>query len=250
MPDNRKKIEVVFSPSLYSHFENPEANVVVVDVLRATSAIVTAFMNGVSRVIPVPTQEEAREYKKRGYMVAAERDGRVLDFADFGNSPFNFTPERIAGKEVAYSTTNGTRAVHMAANSKSILIASFLNLSAVASQLMARHDDVLILCAGWKGKFSLEDTIFSGALVEKLLESEKFYTICDSATAALDLWKLAKPDIMAYVEKVAQRERLRKLGLDDVLEHCHTTDATTQVPFFHNGVIESMKEDTPIREPT
>lgn len=248
MADDKKKVEVVFSPALYSHFENPGANVVVVDILRATSAICTAFMNGVSRVIPVPSQEEARIFKQNGYLVAAERDGRVLDFADFGNSPFNFTRDRIEGKQVAYSTTNGTKAVHMAQKSKNVLIASFLNLSAVANFLIDQHDDVLILCAGWKGKFSLEDTLFSGALVEKILTSGQFYTICDSATASLDLWRLANPDVMAYIEKVAQRNRLRKLGLDDVLEYCHTPDLTTRVPAFRNGVIECGHQTAPVKD--
>ena len=248
MTQAQKKVEVVFSPELFRHFENTGANVVVVDILRATSAICTAFMNGVSQVIPVPSLEEARQYKENGYMVAAERDGRVMDFADFGNSPFNFTAANIGGKKVAYSTTNGTKAVHMARDSKMVLIASFLNLTAVSELLKEKQDDVLILCAGWKGKFSLEDTIFSGALVEKLLKTGSFYTICDSALAALDLWKIAQPDIMSYIQKVAQRERLRKLGLDDVLEYCHTPDATSQIPVFHHGVIESYHKVAGITE--
>ena len=242
----QSKLEVVFSPDLFKYYENPRANVVIVDILRATSAICTAFQNGVSQIIPVPTREEARKYKQKGYLVAAERDGRVLDFADFGNSPFNFTSERIGGKNVVYSTTNGTKAIHSARHNNMVVIASFLNLSAVAELLIEQQNDVLILCAGWKGKFSLEDTVFSGALAEKLLNSGKFHTICDSVTASLDLWNLAKVDIMKYIDKVAQRERLRKLGLDDVLEHCHTADSTNQIPVFHNGVIEEYRKSVSI----
>ena len=207
MGSPQSKLEVVFSPDLFKYYNNPEANVVIVDILRATSAICTAFQNGVSQIIPVPSMEEARQYKHKGYMVAAERDGRVLDFADFGNSPFNFTREQIGGKKVAYSTTNGTKAIHLARNNKMVIIASFLNLTAVANLLTEKQDDVLILCAGWKGKFSLEDTVFCGALAEKLLHSGKFYTICDSVTASFDIWQLAKPDIMKYIDKGAQRER-------------------------------------------
>lgn len=238
MENCQSKLEVVFSPDLFKYYEDPQANVVIVDILRATSAICTAFQNGVAQIIPVPTREEAKQYKSKGYMVAAERDGRVLDFADFGNSPFNFTSDRIGGKMVAYSTTNGTKAIHHARHNKTVIIASFLNLSSVANLLTEKQDDVLILCAGWKGRFSLEDTIFSGALAEKLLDSGKFYTICDSVTASLDLWKLAKPNIMEYIDKVAQRERLRKLGLDDVLEYCHTPDSSDQIPVFQDGVIK------------
>jgi len=195
-------------------------------------------------VIPVPTRDEARIYKQKGYLVAAERDGYVLDFADFGNSPYNFTPERIEGKKVAYSTTNGTKAVYQASNSKQVLIASFLNLTAVAQMLIEKHDEVVILCAGWRGKFSLEDTLFSGALVEQLLDSGHFYTICDSATASLDLWQMAKSNLMQYIQRVAQRERLRQRGLDDVLEYCHTPDLTSEIPVFANGVIENYRKLT------
>ena len=233
-----RNLEVVFTPEMFKYFENPNANVVVVDILRATSAICTAFKNGVSEMIPVPTLDEARKYKQQGYIVAAERDGNVLDFADFGNSPYNFTPERVKDKKVAYSTTNGTKAIHIAKDSQMVIIGAFINLSAVANLLIENEKDVIILCAGWKGKFCLEDTLFAGALSEKLLDSNKFQTICDSTKAAVDLWKLAKPDIITYVDKVAQRERLKKLGLDDVIEYCHTPDSAKEIPIYQNGVIK------------
>ena len=99
----KQKIEVCYSPALFTYYENPEAVVVVTDILRASSAIVTAFMNGVDRIIPVGTLEEAKAFKEKGYMVAAERDGIVRDFADFGNSPYNFTGEQVKGKEIVYT---------------------------------------------------------------------------------------------------------------------------------------------------
>jgi 2-phosphosulfolactate phosphatase len=240
--DKQQNLEVVFTPEMFQYFENPEANVVVVDILRATSAICTAFKNDVSKMIPVPSLEEARKYKEEGYIVAAERDGNVLDFADFGNSPFNFTRERVSGKEVAYSTTNGTRAIHKAKNSQMVIIGSFINLSAVADLLIEQKKDVIILCAGWKGKFCLEDTLFAGALAEILMNSNQFQTICDSTKASMDLWSMAKPDLLTYVDKVAQRERLRKLGLDDVIEYCHTPDSAEEIPFYRDGKIEAYKK--------
>ena len=152
----KQKIEVCYSPALIPYYENPDAVVVVTDVLRASSAIVTAFMNGVERIIPVGTLEEARDYKNRGYKVAAERDGLVRDFADFGNSPYNFTAERVAGKEIVYSTTNGTNAIQLAASGSQVLIGAYLNISALAEHIIGSGRDLLILCAGWKNKFNLE----------------------------------------------------------------------------------------------
>src|SRR6266542_5954411 len=116
MEYDQRSVEVSFTPASFDCFRNPRAVVVVVDVLRATSAICAAFMNGVDKIIPVGTVEEARAYKQKGFLVAAERDGLVLDFADFGNSPYNFTPERVKGKTIVYSTTNGTQAIQMASS--------------------------------------------------------------------------------------------------------------------------------------
>ncbi len=131
MTEDKRKVEVCFSPVMFSDFRNDAAIVVIVDILRATSAIVTAFMNGVKTIIPVATLEEAMDYKKKGFLVAAERDGIVRDFADFGNSPYNFRPEIIGGKDIVYSTTNGTLSIMMAKESHRVLIGSYLNLQAL-----------------------------------------------------------------------------------------------------------------------
>lgn len=237
-----KKIEVCFSPALYGDFRNDEANVVIVDILRATSAIVTAFMNGVSRIIPVATLEEARAYKEKGYMVAAERDGLVRDFADFGNSPYNFNRERIEGKEIVYSTTNGTHCIMMARNSHKVLIGAYLNLEALKDYLVHGGRDVVILCAGWKNKFNLEDTLFAGALAERLLTTNHFHTVCDSTHASIDLWNLARNDISGYIDKAAQRHRLKKNNLDDVIGYCHTPDLTRLIPLLEQDYLTLANE--------
>lgn len=232
MNKNQKNVEVCLSPALYDTFKNDDAIVIVVDILRATSAICTAFMNGVKRIIPVATLEEAKDYKNKGYMVAAERDGIVRDFADFGNSPYNFTPENIKDREIVYSTTNGTNTIMMASHSYEVLIGAYLNHKALVEHIISEERDVIILCAGWKNKFNLEDTLFAGSLAATILDHDGFGTICDSTFAAIDLWSIAKNDIMGYIEKVAQRHRLKKNQLDDVLEYCHTFDLTNKIPYL------------------
>lgn len=229
------KIEVCFSPALFPYYENREAIVVVTDILRASSAIVTAFMNGVQRIIPVGTLEEAKAYKEKGYMVAAERDGIVRDFADFGNSPFNFTPDRVRNREIVYSTTNGTQAIHQASTGRQVLIGAWLNLSALARYVRSEGKDLLVLCAGWKNKFNLEDTLFAGALAKQVLQEEGFYTICDATLGAIDLFEAADRDMLGYIEKVAQRHRLKKNNLDDVIGYCHETDRTDLIPVLEEN---------------
>lgn len=235
MKNAKLRLETCLSPALYAKHAHDENIVVVVDILRATSSICTAIHNGVRRIIPVATVEEARAKKAEGYTVASERDGYVLDFADFGNSPFNFTADKVRDRDIVYSTTNGTRCIHMASHSKAVVIGAFLNLSALANWLIEQDAPVLIFCASWKDRFSLEDTVFAGALAERLLQSGRFETICDAVTASLDLWSLAKSDLNGYIQKAAQKGRLAAKGLDDCIEFCHQADFTEVIPIFKDG---------------
>lgn len=237
-----RNLEVCFTPALFHLHRNKAAITVVVDIFRATTAIVTAFDHGVRKIIPVATVEEALSYKNRGFLIAAERDGLKLDFADFGNSPYNFMQPGLEGTTIVYSTTNGTQAIKMAIGSSQVVIASFINISAVASYLQKFTEDVVILCAGWKDRFSLEDAVFCGALSEKLLDSGEFQSTCDSVTAARDLWKTASADLLSYNQKFAHTHRLKSLMLDDVIEFCLTPDQTDKVPVFDGTSV--MQWDT------
>jgi 2-phosphosulfolactate phosphatase len=237
----KKKIEVCYSPALYPYYENRDAIVVVTDILRASSAIVTAFMNGVDRILPVGTLEEALALKEKGYKVAAERDGIVRDFADFGNSPYNFTAEQIGGRQVVYSTTNGTNAIHLASSGSQVLIGAYLNISALAEHIRHSGRDLLVLCAGWKNRFNLEDTLFAGALAQVVLEEETYHTICDATLGAIDLYNAASENMMEYIEKVAQRHRLKKNKLDDVIGYCHEFDRTDLVPVLEEDYLVPLR---------
>jgi 2-phosphosulfolactate phosphatase len=236
----KRNLETCFSPALYEPEGHEGSIVVVIDILRASSAICTAFENGAESIIPVATVPEAKAYKEKGFLVAAERDGFVLDFADFGNSPFNFTPEKVAGKTIVYSTTNGTGIIKMASSAGFIVIGSFLNISALTDWITEQERNVILFCAGWKNRFNLEDTICAGAIAERLLVSSLYSTICDSTLAALDLWSLAKIDLPGYIEKVAQRSRLRDKKLDDCIKFCLTADYTRKIPIVKDGILVSM----------
>jgi 2-phosphosulfolactate phosphatase len=233
----KRKLETCFSPALYQQDDHMDSVVVIIDILRASSAICTAFANGATSILPVADAGEAREYKSRGYLVAAERDGFVLDFADFGNSPFNFTRERVEGKTIVYSTTNGTGIINQASSSYAIAVGSFLNLGAMSDWIIRQDRDTILFCAGWKNRFNIEDTVCAGALARKLIDSGNFTTICDSTLAAMDLWSLACNDLSGYIDKAAQRTRLKDKKLDDCLEFCLTIDFTDKIPVMKNGFL-------------
>lgn len=238
-----RNIEVCFSPQLAAFVATKgEAVVVVVDILRATTSMVSAFANGARAVIPVSSLAAAKKMKVRGYPVAAERDGKILDFADFGNSAFEFMNGAVKDQHLVFSTTNGTVAVETALNLGTVVLGAFSNITALAQWIVARNNHVIILCSGWKNTFCLEDTIFAGALVEKLLQLNDYKINCDSAHAARDLWQIAKSDPAGYIEKALHRERLRQLGADDVLEFSFKSDTCPVVPILLNGkLVDALK---------
>lgn len=226
-------VEVCFSPKLFPDILTRDNFIVVlVDILRATTSICAAFYNGVDSIIPVDTLEEAERLKREGFLVASEQDGKKVDFADFGNSAFSFSRENIGGKTLVYCTTNGTRALSQAASAKRIAIGAFVNISVLKKWLVRQNCNVVILCSGWKNKFCIEDSLFAGALAQMLIDECGFRTNCDSTVAACDLWELASGDVLGYVEKAEHRHRLKRLGLDDVLEYSFMFDQTPVVPVF------------------
>jgi 2-phosphosulfolactate phosphatase len=226
-------IEVCFSPALYPYKTTTDNFVVViVDVLRATSSFCAAFDSGIEAIIPVSGLEELREYKNSGYLTAAERDGKKVDFVDFGNSPTVFLQQNLKSKKLAYSTTNGTQAIETAKNSESIVVAAFSNLRSVCQWLAAQQKNILILCSGWKNTFSLEDTLCAGALIEALQNTGKFIIYCDASVASLELWQTSKNQLAEVVKNANHYKRLETLGQNTDLEYCFRLNTSKSVPVW------------------
>lgn len=223
-------IETIFSPALYPFYNTVNSIVVVVDIFRATTSICTAFHHRIKSVRTVADIEEARLWKSKGYLVAAERNVQRVDFADFGNSPFEFTEEKVKGKELIFTTTNGTQAIDIAQDADQILIGAFSNLEAISEYCTAQQKDITILCAGWNNKVCIEDTLFAGSLSEKLLETGKFEFHSDSVKTSLDLWDIAKTDLFSYIRQTEHYGRLVKNNLQDSVNYCLTPNTAPIVP--------------------
>lgn len=239
-------VDVCFTPAEAEHLTiSNNTAIVVVDILRATTAMVSALEHGARSVIPVLSIEKAMELKKIGFPVAAERDGVMLSFANFGNSAFAFQKGEVKNQKLVFTTTNGTLAIETACRkSQTVLVGAFSNISALAQRIAKQESDVLILCAGWKNTFGLEDTIFAGAFIEKLLEQKEYKITNDSAYAAIDLWNIAKTDVMQYIEKAAHRQRLHVLGVDDVLEFSFRNDTSAVVPMMRDGELVDVNQNS------
>jgi 2-phosphosulfolactate phosphatase len=236
------KVEVCFSPQLFDLFDTKKCIVVVVDVFRATSAMVTAFQHGAKSFIPVSTIEEAKAYKDEGFLAGGERNGEVVDGFDFGNSPFSYQSDLINGREIALTTTNGTRAINIAEQSSEIvLIGSFLNLQALADHIQTQGKNVVIFCAGWKNRFNMEDSLFAGALTNLLLNSGKFKSDCDSANASSLVYRTGRRNLMSFLESCSHRKRLGHLNLEKDVEYCLQRDITDVIPVLMNGKLVPLK---------
>ena len=238
-------IEICLTPKLIDNYRLDNKIIVIVDILRATTIITTLFENGLAKLIPVNSLEEAEKYKEQGFLVAAERDGRKVDFADFGNSPFEFTPDRVEKETLVYSTTNGTNTINLVRNADEVIIASFLNLRSVVEYVVKQNKDVLILCSGWMQDFCTEDFLFSGALTEKLIIKNNFSYDSDQVQSALDLWRIAKDDLSKYIKKLFQYKRLMKFGFKEIIDYCFQFDLSEVLPVVKENYITDLKKIAP-----
>ncbi|MCK8492401.1 MULTISPECIES: 2-phosphosulfolactate phosphatase [Spirosoma] len=234
-----KQIDVCLTPDLLHLHTTENTIVVVADVFRATSCMVTAFAYGVNSIIPVATIDECRQWQERGYLAAAERNARKVEGFELDNSPFTYMDEQIRGADVAMTTTNGTLAITRSRGAVKVLVGSFLNLDAIARSLKTEPYDVLVLCAGWKGRVNLEDTLFAGALVERLKES---YAMAeDSAIMAWRLYCQGKDNLPSYLANSSHIRRLQRLGIQKDITYCLQHDLYDVVPVLRGNSLVSME---------
>jgi 2-phosphosulfolactate phosphatase len=236
----QKRIEVCLTPALLHLYDISNSIVVVIDVLRATSSIVYGIDNGAVAIIPVAHVEDCLAYSGKGFLLAAERDGSVVEGYDFGNSPFSYTKEKVAGKTVVLTTTNGTKALHMARETAhQVVIGSFLNLQALCDWLKVQDKSVLLLCAGWKDQFNLEDTLFAGAVVAELRKD--FTHFDDSSVAAEDLYQLARNDLRTYIRKSSHSYRLALLNIEEDVRFCLQLNICEAIPVLSGDALVALK---------
>lgn len=235
-----KKIEVCLTPALIDLFDIEQSIVVVIDILRATSSITYGIDNGAKAIIPVAKVEDCLNYANTDYLLAAERNGEVVKGYDFGNSPFSYAAEKVKDKTIVLTTTNGTQALHLARKrAYQVIIGSFLNLDAVCNYLLAQNKNVLLLCAGWKGHFNLEDTLFAGAVVNQL--HNNFEYLDDSSIAAEDLYLVAKDDLRKFLRKSSHSNRLAELNIEEDVVFCLQSNVCNSIPVLEGDHLVALK---------
>ncbi|MBA4167578.1 MAG: 2-phosphosulfolactate phosphatase [Chitinophagaceae bacterium] len=237
MTNSKPSLHTVLSPALLDLYDIKDSVVVVIDVLRATSTIATALFNGANAVIPVDDIAKCITISNAiGGITAGERDGKIADGLQYGNSPFEYPREFISGKTLVLTTTNGTKLLHMALarGAGHIITGSFPNYSAVCNYLIGQNKPVILGCAAWKDKVNIEDTLFAGAVISRI--REHFSIQCDSSNMAETLYESAKEDLYGFLERknATHYRRLTNYGLEKDLRYCLRMDEANVVPFYEN----------------
>ena len=225
-------------------FELTGKTVVVIDILRATSCMVTAMAHGIASIKPVASLEECADLKSQGYICAAERDGRQAEGFDLGNSPFSYMNKDLVGKNLGMTTTNGTYAITHSAAADCVVAGAFLNLSAIVEFLHEQPNDVLMVCAGWRGMINAEDTLFAGAVAHMLGDDFSYTT--DAPMIAKILYQQATENLMGFLSQSSHVRRLNNLDIYKDVEFCLSVDKYNVIPKLHGNTLLPYFNDVAI----
>lgn len=241
---SKPELYTCLSPSLLHLYDVSKSIVVIIDVLRATSTIATALYNGAKAIVPVDSVAECiRLGRQIDSITAGERDGKIAEGLSYGNSPFEYPKTFINKKTLVLTTTNGTRLLHMALDkgAQEIITGSFPNISAVCEHLLKQNKNVILACAAWKDKINIEDTLFSGAVIERI--QDNFSINCDASNIALTMYKNASNDLFEFMKKhnASHYNRLMGYGLEKDIRYCLQADGAPILPVYKEGKLLAIK---------
>jgi len=238
MTNSKPSLHTALSPALLHLYDLNHAIVVIIDVLRATSTIATALYNGAKCVIPVDSVAKCIELGRQiDGITAGERDGRIAEGLEHGNSPFEYSREFVGGRTLVLTTTNGTKLLHMALDrgAGQIVTGSFPNLGAICRYLLSQNLPVVLGCAAWKDKINIEDLLFAGAVINQV--KDHFHINCDSSKIAETMYLDARVDLYEFMKtkQASHYLRLSGFGLEEDIRYCLTPDSANVLPFYENG---------------
>ena len=224
-----KKLSVCLSPKLFECYNTENNIIVIIDLFRATSVISTAFEFGISKIIPVTSLEDALKFKnKKNHILAAERNTKLVEGFNYGNSPYHYMEKNITGKTLVLTTTNGTKAINLAKGNK-IITASYINFHSVVNYLNSSNNDVTILCSGWKNFLNLEDTILAGHIALVLMKNGLFSSDCESVKISKQIYLNSRGDVLEFLSNSAYRKRNNSEELIRDTEFCLRPKIKSQI---------------------
>ncbi len=242
-------IDVIWTPAELEQVNAQDRPAVVIDVLRASTTVTTAIHNGARAVVPVATTEEAlriaNSIGREQVLLCGERQGVQIDGFDLGNSPSEFGSEVVAERTIVMTTTNGTRVLKLLSGASKVLVGAFVNMSAVAAELMRSDGEPLIVCAGREGRISIDDALCAGLLVEGCMKKrgkkKRGHELGDGALAALALAREHSTVSVEFLAGTAAGRALEEIGLGEDLEMCAKVDAVRDIPVLRDNQITRLE---------
>ena len=235
-----KELEVFTAATSFQEDEMRGKSAVMIDVLRASSTIVTALSNGSKGVIPVADMGAGSKISQsmdtENILLCGEKDGEKIEGYDLGNSPLEYTPEVVSGKTIILNTTNGTKALMRASHARDIAVGSFLNLGTIVDYLRDK-ERIILVCAGWRGRLSLEDLLCAGNIIYELTNGELPETAFDGAKVAFGLYEKFGDDIEKMVLSSNHAHRLQDIVGTEDLSYCSRVDVMDVLPVMKEGII-------------
>jgi 2-phosphosulfolactate phosphatase len=243
------KVTVAFSPQQIDEMQLKDRNVVVIDVLRASTSISMALQSGAKEIIPVNNIESAVKISGSLYgdvvLRAGERNAKMIEGFNLGNSPIEYTPEVVRGKSIIFLTTNGSVAMVKGRHARNLIVAGFVNLSLVVDFLSELASDFTIICAGKENAFCIEDTVCAGRIINALAKETRFELVPDDAgLAAASLDKLLGKNILKLLKTSEHGRYLAGIGFADDLKVCAGIDTIDVLPLLSGNVIRDQRLQT------
>jgi 2-phosphosulfolactate phosphatase len=248
------KIDLSFSAGQFDDLQLRDKNVVVLDVLRASSTITVALNNGAREIIPVASIESAVKISGSLFgevtLRGGERNGKIIEGFNLGNSPLEYSEAAVKGKSIIYCTTNGSVAMAKSRYARMLIVGSFLNLTTMVNYIREEKKDFLFICAGRLnsiGYFSLEDAVCAGMMIQKLMKDESLeLNLSDSAKAAHALYKSFGRSILKMLKTSEHGKYLSEIGFADDLKICAAVDSVPVLPVQIENKIKLKKEEPPV----
>jgi len=245
------KIDLSFSTGQFDDLQLRDKNVLVLDVLRASSTITVALNNGAREIIPVASIESAVKISGSLFgevtLRGGERNGKIIEGFNLGNSPSEYSEAAVKGKSIIYCTTNGSVAMAKSRYARTLIIGSFLNLTTVVNFIQGENKDFLFICAGRLntiGYFSLEDAVCAGMMIQRLKKFESLeLNLSDSAKAAYALYKSFGRSILKMLKTSEHGKYLIEIGFADDLKICAAVDSVPVLPVQIENKIKLKKEE-------
>lgn len=249
------RVELHFTPHQIDELALREKTVVVIDVLRASTSIVAALHNGAKEIIPVTSVERAVKISGNLFgdhvLRGGERNGKMIEGFNLGNSPFEYSEDKVKGKAIIFSSTNGSLAIEKARFARNVAIGGFVNVSLVVQFIRELKQDFIILCAGNNGMFSLEDSVCAGMLVQKLVDDEALdLSLSDAAIATTMLYKGYSRILLKMVKNSEHGKYLTSIGFGDDLPVCAGVDTIPLLPQLLGNVIRARRDAEKTEAPT